>query len=421
MGYQVARNIREWSLHEWKTTIQEVVGDNSIPVPFPSIFICNVNRLKWSKTQEYDMTLDMINYMFYQLQNFTGYLSINESALSAENIFDKIAPSCEDMFIGDRVKSNFCKESNITPISTLEYGRCQRYDPNSSSYYFGSNGGLTLMLNAQTDDYIPLIGNNYLGEGLMLQVSYSGEEMGQWIRLTPGMRTSVAMQIKEQSIRKEEKSMLNPFAYFVSDPHCAENPKLLISNTTRYTSINSWLDCSFEFTFPICNCIPYFQVKGYRTCEIEEMLKCQDWSKYNISEVELTAMNDSFNQCVANIREPCSATLVDVQLSTTHFPSKRQNDSWEKYAESEIGGVTMTDLILLDVYFRTFDVKLTERYEVMSFDNLISSSGGLIGLWAGMSFLTVFQAIGYLIVYFKKVKNSRFKTKTTKVDRSQSF
>jgi hypothetical protein len=42
-------------------------------------------------------------------------------------------------------------------------------------------------------------------------------------------------------------------------------------------------------------------------------------------------------------------------------------------------------------------LQVHELYEVMSFDNFISSSGGLMGLWAGMSFLTIFQAVSYFI------------------------
>lgn len=50
-------------------------------------------------------------------------------------------------------------------------------------------------------------------------------------------------------------------------------------------------------------------------------------------------------------------------------------------------------------------LQILQQYEVMSFDNLISSSGGLIGLWIGMSFLTVFQAIDFFICFLKSVWN----------------
>uniref|UniRef100_A0A914WL34 VWFD domain-containing protein n=1 Tax=Plectus sambesii TaxID=2011161 RepID=A0A914WL34_9BILA len=270
MGYQVTRNVQDWTLHEWKTSVQEVTGDN----------------------------------------------------------FD-----------------------------TVEYRRCQRFEPDYPSYYFGARGGMTMVLNAQTDDYIPLVENNHLGQGLMLQVAYGGEEMGQWTTLTPGMRTSVAMQIKNNTVRFEEKSMLNPFAYFDSDPQCFENPKLMFSNITRYTQVNAWMDCSYMVSQAMCNCIP-IQVEGYRACEIEEMLKCYSFAACNLSEEECMAIIDKFKQCLANIREPCSATLVDVQLSTTHFPSDRQNDSWNNWVKSKMKSVPAKDLILLDLYFRTYDVKV---------------------------------------------------------------
>lgn len=43
----------------------------------------------------------------------------------------------------------------------------------------------------------------------------------------------------------------------------------------------------------------------------------------------------------------------------------------------------------------------------MSLEDLISDSGGLIGVWAGMSFLTIFQAISYLMRYFEERRKSK--------------
>lgn len=45
--------------------------------------------------------------------------------------------------------------------------------------------------------------------------------------------------------------------------------------------------------------------------------------------------------------------------------------------------------------------------EAISLDDLISNTGGLIGVWAGMSFLTLFQALAYLIKYFKERKQRK--------------
>lgn len=51
----------------------------------------------------------------------------------------------------------------------------------------GSKGGMTLFLDVQGWDYLPLLDNNFLYEGMVMQVTYTGSiEVGQWISLLPG-------------------------------------------------------------------------------------------------------------------------------------------------------------------------------------------------------------------------------------------
>uniref|UniRef100_A0A914ULU6 Uncharacterized protein n=1 Tax=Plectus sambesii TaxID=2011161 RepID=A0A914ULU6_9BILA len=84
----------------------------------------------------------------------------------------------------------------------------------------------------------------------------------------------------------------------------------------------------------------------------------------------------------------------------TKLPSDNQREKLEDWLIGQnMKHVRVDDIIVVEIFFTSLSIKLTERYEAMSLDNLISSSGGLIGLWAGMSFLTVFQAIAFLIEY----------------------
>jgi hypothetical protein len=46
---------------------------------------------------------------------------------------------------------------------------------------------------------------------------------------------------------------------------------------------------------------------------------------------------------------------------------------------------------------------VVERYELLGLENLISTCGGLMGLYAGVSVLTMLQTIAYLVYGFANV------------------
>uniref|UniRef100_A0A914UJC5 Uncharacterized protein n=1 Tax=Plectus sambesii TaxID=2011161 RepID=A0A914UJC5_9BILA len=233
-----------------------------------------------------------------------------EKNLSYFDMFEAIGPKYEDIVLVAACDGNI----TTTPIDTYEYGRCYYLESNCTSNMVGSQSGMILYLDTQGYDYVPLVSNNYMYEGLMLQLTYNKRvEIGQWIKLYPTTHTTVGMKAVETSVRLQEYSYLNPFSLLESPPPCDKNPKLAFSDASQYSA---------------------------STCLLEYWLIGQNMKH-----------------------------------------------------------VRVDDIIVVEIFFTSLSIKLTERYEAMSLDNLISSSGGLIGLWAGMSFLTVFQAIAFLIEY----------------------
>jgi hypothetical protein len=79
--------------------------------------------------------------------------------------------------------------------------------------YLGTVSDLVVVLNAQQDEYLPMVQNNHLGVGLALQVSYTGTvHLGQWIILSPGTKTSVGLTVVEKTVRNEVRAIWNPLA-----------------------------------------------------------------------------------------------------------------------------------------------------------------------------------------------------------------
>uniref|UniRef100_A0A914XGM1 Uncharacterized protein n=1 Tax=Plectus sambesii TaxID=2011161 RepID=A0A914XGM1_9BILA len=146
MTYQLYTTIDDFSAHKWVSTAkEEPSGING--TKFPSIIVCNINRLKNSKVNEYNMSYDMVRFLF--LSSFQDQYIIKDENTTAAlefykwqkahnltylDIFEKMAPKCEDIFIEEQ-----CSKGNITPLQTLEYGRCYRWETNELATTWGKS------------------------------------------------------------------------------------------------------------------------------------------------------------------------------------------------------------------------------------------------------------------------------------------
>lgn len=119
----------------------------------PPFVVCNVNRFKKSKVNEYNMTMRMVDYMFANLNlvfnvfnvfdddfmspdlseeaNFVTWRRGNN--FSYMDIFDHLGPKCEDLFVQGCTSSS----AFIEPIDTIEYGRCYRVSINKTTGIVG--------------------------------------------------------------------------------------------------------------------------------------------------------------------------------------------------------------------------------------------------------------------------------------------
>lgn len=73
----------------------------------------------------------------------------------------------------------------------------------------------------------------------------------------------------------------------------------------------------------------------------------------------IKSLNDSLNECWGNLKRACTGKAVDTEVTVTQFPSDSQTEKWNEWLKSNKKKVSTNDLIILDLYYRTFDIKVT--------------------------------------------------------------
>ncbi len=128
--------------------------------------------------------------------------------------------------------------------------------------------------------------------------------------------------------------------------------------------------------------------------------------------------------CSQKCKEPCKWGEVESSVSTAQYPSLALVPAlFEMFPDIIDPNRTVQQVVELKIYFRDRSVKVrwknsfllrnvykilscssmnwrdflqvVSRFQPMTLDQLISNLGGQLSLWAGISFLTILQAVFY--------------------------
>uniref|UniRef100_A0A914VY86 Uncharacterized protein n=1 Tax=Plectus sambesii TaxID=2011161 RepID=A0A914VY86_9BILA len=422
MTLQLADTYRTYTMHHWVTTVYE---ENSGGInEFPTVTVCNYNRLRQSAATQYNLSQDNLIFMFHKMppqKTMSGDFHMNDSSresfikwklehnMTIKKIFSELSPRCDDTFeyIGHKTFSTHnCAQSkylNITPVFTAEFGQCYQLNirlPYKLNYP-GKKFALNLLLNAQLKEYLNFSLGNYLEQGFALQFHFGPKIVEwQWISVAPGFHLMIGLRERQNRVKKSsQQSFGNIWDMFssrplLSEPPCAKNPKLKYMGQEHYSREQCLVECIVQPVVENCGCISYLDSPTVPICEIEEYVACLELLRH---------LNISFDreECHKSCEEPCFDRRIEASMSFTAFPAVNQLQSLQKLLR--VGKPPMTreeiweDYASVDIFFEKLSVMVVEQYESFGLEALISSYGGQMSLWAGASLLTVVQAAVYIV------------------------
>jgi hypothetical protein len=110
----------------------------------------------------------------------------------------------------------------------------------------------------------------------------------------------------------------------------------------------------------------------------------------------------NMNKCLEKCQEACEYENVYAVTTQAQFPAEPKLEAFTTYLNRAFGsrGFNYTDkhasqMILFEMYYQTDDIRVISKIEKITIDQLISNLGGALGLWTGLSLLTMFQAVVY--------------------------
>ena len=370
---------------------------------FPVIGICNLNFFNKKLANDFvtknvgdkpDMTT-VFPWRFLSLDLYQGNNKFLD--LDPNNILTKCLYSTQD-----------CNKTNDFEIYyDYQYGACLRYNSGKNMngenvdqkkvYASGSYYGLVMeFVIGDVDENNNMFsidnGFNIFIQNRSVFESYSLEG----IKISPG--TSTRISLTKNSWRKEPKPYSDCIGDLTSiDSYPSKTYKQSFSPNKTYSYFECWKKCQGNFFISFCNCSIQENVKSHRACYSGNNFR-QD-AICTKSAFEIFPTNPIYlKECDCPIE--CSNTYYQYSVSSSQFPTRKYSSYLleNNLIKTQYPNITTHEhlkknVARIEIFFDEMKETVIEESIKTGISDLISNLGGTLGLFLGLSFLSLIEFV----------------------------
>ena len=418
-GYMLM-NIKTLTEYYQKKSIStSIYFKNDVSPVFPVVVLCNVNIINKDKINKILIEIQKMNQN--KGRNITASINLQTIAelqlFINEQIFD-YGTQFDELFISCKLfKVKNCRTAKFwEKIWHSMYGTCFVF--NEAFYQNGTRksiakvpnagliGSLELVLNISQDLYYDVLNTD---AGVQLYLGDQGsfyEPLAKGYSLSPGFSHIL-------SLKKEEIYRVDPF----KNNTCVKHRRVQLYGqgqriVTKYDPDLCPFHCLAKTLLKYCKCARPELIYVYPNITF-----CNDSSKDCLKNI-LQKLSLGKIGCLKQCQPACREIKYLVEHKFLQF-SNLVNKS--KYGESRPS--SRENLMRVKIFFNTFNVKVWEEKVLYKIENLLGDIGGQLGLFSGVSVITIFEFISLMFVfvqYFSKRKHVRKSNDDLRIDKQDS-
>ncbi|XP_053977390.1 pickpocket protein 28-like [Hylaeus volcanicus] len=436
-----------WYLY-WKWSLSPIIISLSPEsaslneIPFPSITLCNMNNVKNSDAVRINAGNDArLKLLLEDRCNFDSNLTafdLDESTITWSSMLHfmiNMSQTCTEMLhlcswhgnvtecsrifnptmTDEGICCNFNSvhrkylfynprdwpDLNITyPYSSIDWNPETGYDENVAAdslpwrpYGAGQFYGLTLVLDADIAEYY-CSSTASVGFKMLLHNPVETPKIAEFaFTVTPGEETRVIItpRISTASMSIISIPQKKRKCFFTTER------KLRYYRT--YTQRNCVLECEANFTQKICHCVQYYMPKSSNTpiCEKKDdacatnARRAMEMKLYD-EDSGLTSLNVSGTPS-CNCYPGCFEINYNVEISQSKLvPNFNIAEGYVKKSKKYF----TENMAVVHLFFVESQFTKYVKNELFGFTEFLSSTGGLLGLFMGFSFLSLVEIVYFL-------------------------
>jgi hypothetical protein len=409
------------------------------PMTFPKVTLCNLNPFtseysveflrKINKnlmpdfdvfdenqmsTISYENKSKLISDIFAQA--FLQMNSLNFSDLEKR----KLAHDFDDILLSCTFNSKNCSSNDFVWEFNSYYGNCYVFNSgfNSSdqnqvelrkTHVSNSQFGLKLALYVNFNQNLFQFSR---GLGLLIKIENNSFLNGEDFR---GMYISSGFQYYVAIDRHFKKNLPEPYSncqldneLSTIDDHNSELYKFIAHSRYQYTQQLCFLECLHLYTFKTCGCLDssLFSLQNFTKCQLNKNLECT----YNFFLQNYTQNNFINNYCLPLCPLECNQTEIKTPFTFNHLNgdilmdvlSRRINlvkdfSIDEKKLNSDRA---KESVVRVNIFYDSLSYTMSTESPKMDVVSLLSNIGGNLGLFLGVSLISVCELIEALIEIF---------------------
>ena len=423
---------------EYKTTEYSYERDDGYD--FPDITMCNLNGISPTNLRSVASKYEQVQY--YLNMSTSGN---EENAPLHTDLFwslgdnsVEVGQTLSDFVIRCKFEDQFCNMSRFIIYTFSSFFNCYTFTMAGTGIHTITQGiaaGLTITFFLEPLDFSiikPYDDNAFAGGlyGVRVLLTPPNSLPGAGVMgydILAGQATNIAFDITER------KRLPEPYST------CRGVDSMALEGHLTYSFTECKNICIHQIIMDECGCFPTkYRVRrnytaiGMPNCghdihktRNKEMLACQEYYLKNIE----TRLNYALD---CNCHPPCEDTKYSITISQSSFPSensiisfwkriledpkKKDLKAYKHYQKLKEANTSTDDLIKwthkhflrLTVYANSKTVTVKEQIPMYTFIDLMSQIGGCLGLWVGISIITIVEffdlGMNFFQIFCRKAK-----------------
>ncbi|KAH9491440.1 hypothetical protein Btru_032187 [Bulinus truncatus] len=314
-----------------------------------------------------------------------------EFSYENETIRNVLGHQIDDMLLQCSFAGRKCFWSNFTRIHSANYGNCYTLQYSKFiSRKSGPEGGLELTFYLETEEYIPGISN---GKGMQIVIHEQGTipfPKDEGLAVSAGFQTFIGLRMIEVSRLGEPYSP------------CTSTDNFVSTYNKTYTRNTCQKICQETKVREACKCYDHSELELYDVMKNPKGLPpCRNTSELMCLSKEEFEFDATESSC--NCNNPCREKIYEKTLAARQWPSKSHADlliqaicqkipnDLCKILKNKNDSDKLEDFIKVNIYFEDLNYEELSEKADYELTQLLSDIGGSIGLWIGLSVLSMFE------------------------------
>lgn len=410
--YQIHKSIVFYL--DYDTTIS-VENKVEIPSPFPEVMICNLNPFQT------DLALSFLNnnQIFENGNSKFENIHIKIGLLNQISSFNdthkrQFGFNINEILIDCTFNMRKCNSEDFEWYFHSFYGNCFRFKPLNFSHksisQTGSLFGLVLKLFSGNLESIPAL-NEKSGYQIIISNQSNQPLFNEGITISPGMESNLKVErLFRQHLGQPYNDCLEDLTS--TDEFDSELYRTIIKSNITYTQLYCFFHCAQKYINENCKCDSNF----FQKLNLEDNL-CLDNEKLKCALDAVTSFynNDVEKSCSQYCPLECNSQKFQISTSYAQFPIDQyarelMNNSLIKsrYLNKSITIENIKNSVLaLNIYYDDLSYVIISEQPALIFTDLLSTIGGIGGLFIGISFLSFVEIIEISFEIFNVLFSTR--------------